>query len=299
MKARIVLIGPGRVGAAVGKRLHQAGYPLVAVIGREQRRAEDAARFIGCDPAAATTDPAQARRGQVVLLALPDDQIGAMAARLQQDPGLPEQTTLVHFSGLQPASLMSVAGSACAAVSIHPLLPFADREMAAARLTDCPCAIEGDEAAVPLAEQLVGAIGAQGFRLPSDAKVLYHAAACIASNYLVTLTAAARDLLLHCGFDNQQALALLRPIQQATSDNLGRLDPESALTGPIVRGDSGTVESHIAALEAQVPQLLELYRCLGQQTLALATASGRLDKQPAVTLQRLLSSGASDDCAIG
>lgn len=289
MKPRIVLIGPGRVGAAVGKRLQDAGYPIAAVVSRNQQDAEDAVSFIGCDPTAATTDLVRARQGEVVLLALPDDQISIMAKRLQQDIGLAEGTALVHFSGLHPASIMTVEGSDCRTVSIHPLLSFADREIAAARLTDCPCAIEGDEASLPLAEELVEAMDGQAFRLPSDAKVLYHAAACITSNYLVTITASARDLLVHCGFDKQQAMELLIPIHQATSNNLTRLSPETALTGPIVRGDIGTVNKHLSALNEKVPDLFELYRCLGKQTVELATASGRLEKEQAKKLQRLFA----------
>ena len=295
MKQQIVLIGTGRVGAAVGKRLQDAGYPMVAVISREQHHAEDAVSFIGCDPQAATTDLAQAEKGDIILLALPDDQIGPMAKRLQEDFDLVEGTTLVHFSGLHPASIMSVDDSNCAAVSIHPLLSFADREIAAASLHDCPCAVEGDALALSCAEELVRAMGGQSFHLPTEVKSLYHAAACIASNYLVTITASARDLLIRCGFEQQQAMKLLIPIHRATSNNLMQLNPETALTGPIVRGDSGTIEQHLRALKEQMPELLELYRSVGKQTVALATASGRLEREHAIKLRKHLTEDKNNE----
>jgi len=298
MKSGIVLIGPGRVGAAISKRLHEADHPVVAVIGRNQQRASDAVDFIGCDPSLATTDLTLARRGKIVLLAIPDDQISGMAQRLQETIGLSRETTLVHFSGLQPANIMKVAGSDCATISIHPLLPFADRDMATASLTDCPCAIEGDSIALPLAQELVGAMGGKAFHLDTDAKALYHTAACIASNYLVTITASARDLLVRCGLDQQQAMELLTPIQRATSDNLIRLGPEAALTGPIARGDVGTVNKHLLALKEKAPDFCGLYRSLGEQTIALATASERLSKEQISKLQKILTDedGADSDC---
>lgn len=289
MKPSIALIGPGRVGSAVAKRLHDAGYPLAAIISRDLARAKDAARFISCEQRIASIDLNNARQGDVILLAIPDDQIDRMAKKLQEEILLQEKSTLIHFSGLKPAESMKVEGSKAISISIHPLLSFADRNIAAERLTDCPCAIEGEKPGLPLAEELVAAMGGRPFHLPSEAKAIYHAAACIASNYLVSLTACARDLLSHCGFDKQQAMELLLPLHQATSGNLSHLPPEEALTGPIVRGDSGTVERHLIALGDQSPQSLALYRCLGQQTVQLATESGRLSEEQANKLRRILA----------
>ena len=294
MKPEVVLIGPGRVGAAIGRKLHDAGFPFTAVISRDQQRGLDATGFIGCDPSIATTDLCQARQGDIILLAVPDDQIRAMAQRLQDDIGLTREPTLVHFSGLQPADTMKVAGSNVATISIHPLLPFVNREMACAGLTGCPCAIEGDVARLSLAKKLVTAIGGKAFHLRTDTKARYHAAACITSNYLVTLTAAALELMVQCGFNQQQAMELLSPIHRATSDNLITLGAEAALTGPIVRGDIGTVKEHIWALEENAPDFCELYSCLGKKTVDLARISGRLQEEKAIQLQNILTASEDD-----
>ncbi len=288
MKPALVLIGPGRVGCALGHLLHKAGYPLAAVIGRDQERTAEAARFIGCGEQLATTDLQAASKGDILLLALPDDQLTDISIRLHQEVVLAKGTTLIHFSGLHPARIMSPQRSDIGLISIHPLLPFADRLMAVANLSGCPCAIEGDQNRVWLGKELVTAIGGVDFLLPSAAKELYHAAACIASNFMVSLTACARDLLGDCGLDPQQAMQLLGPLQRATSANILELGPEQALTGPIVRGDSRTVATHLDALQHKSPELAELYRSLAKETLKLACTSGRLAEDRANEIKLLL-----------
>jgi len=276
MKRKIVLIGPGVVGCAIGQLLHRAGYPIAAIIGRNLAKTEEAARFIGCDAQLATLDLQAARHGDILLLALPDDQLIDFSASLHREVSLAAGRTLIHFSGLHLAEIMAPQHSGTGLLSIHPLLPFADRQMAIENLKNCPCAIEGDTDQQSLGRELVAALGGEAFILPSDAKATYHAAACIASNFMVSLTACARDLLLDCGFDKQQAMQLLGPIQRATCTNILTLGPEQALTGPIVRGDAGTVATHLQLLEKKSPQLAELYRGLGRVSLQLAQKSGRL-----------------------
>ena len=180
MKPTIALIGPGKVGCAIGRLLHGAGYPLTVLIGRDRQRAVAACNFIGCDEALVSLNLLDAARARIILLAVPDDQIEAQAKALQTSVELSAEQTLIHFSGLHPAALMRQKLSAAQLLSIHPLLPFADRKLAAEKLPGCPCALEGDNSALPLGNQLIVAIGATPFRINSDKKALYHASACIA-----------------------------------------------------------------------------------------------------------------------
>lgn len=276
MKPTVVLIGPGRVGSALGHLLHKSGFPIVAIIGRDLGRTQDAARFIGCSNHLATTDLQAAGTGNILLLALPDDQLADFSTQLGNQVDLASGTTLIHFSGLHPATIMSNAGVDIDTLSIHPLLPFASRQMAVDSLRDCPCAIEGDQGCIALGLKIVAAFGGQGFLLPTETKQLYHTAASIASNFMVTLTACARDLLGDCGFKPQQAMQLLAPLLRATSANILEMGPEQALTGPIVRGDARTVAIHLKVLQEQSDELTDLYRNLGTATLQLAQNSGRL-----------------------
>jgi predicted short-subunit dehydrogenase-like oxidoreductase (DUF2520 family) len=276
MKPSVALIGPGKLGCAVARRLHNAGYPFAALISRDQLRAQEACNFIGCETTIASRNLPDAYKAKIILLAVPDDQIESLAKSLQTSVVLAADQTLIHFSGLHPAALMRMESSAVQLLSLHPLLPFADRQRATKNLSGCPCALEGDGTALALGEQLVTAIGGTPFAIASDKKALYHTSACIAANFLVTLLGAARDLLNQCGIDREQAIPLLLPLVQASLDNTAKLGPEAGLTGPIVRGDCGTVQQHLDALETSAPELMPLYRLLAEKTVELAVKSGRL-----------------------
>ncbi len=288
MKSALVLIGPGRVGCALGQLLYNAGYPIASVIGRNQGKTEEAARFIGCDIKVATTDIQAAAKGEVLLLALPDDQLTDVSTRLCNEVRLGAGTCLIHFSGLHPAEILTRKNKDIGLLSIHPLLPFADRQRAVATLKNCPCAIEGDLNRHLLGQELVAAFGGESFLLPSESKQIYHAAACIASNFMVSLMACAQDLLAECGLEPQQARQLLTPLHRATSANILELGPEQALTGPIVRGDAGTVAIHLSALENKSAESADLYRTLAKETLKLALNSGRLSADKAKNITLLL-----------
>ncbi len=294
MKPSVALIGPGRVGSAVCKRLLLAGYPITAVIGRDNERAKEACKFIGCPTAVASTQLLDSTTAQIILLAVPDDQIEPVAQQLQANNKLSPQTLLIHFSGLYPATIMAQNSSNATLLSLHPLLPFANCQIAFDKLAQCPCAIESDDQdALVLGEQLVEEIGGTHFIIACDKKVLYHSAACIASNYLVTLLASAQDLLVKCDIEKDQTVSLLLPLVQVSLDNVHQLGLEQGLTGPIVRGDVGTIAKHIEALQNNAPELLPIYQQLGKLTTALSQKSDRLDAARASTIRQLLKTDSN------
>jgi predicted short-subunit dehydrogenase-like oxidoreductase (DUF2520 family) len=291
MKRRLALIGPGRVGQTVVRLLAEAGHEVCAIISRDQARAVAAARFAGC-PGTATTDLSRAREAQIVLIALPDDHIGEMAARLRRSGYLAPGAVLVHFSGIHPASiLLGEEGPPLHALSIHPLQTFADSVMGVRNLPGSPCAVEGEEALLPLAEALVTDMGGIPLRLTAEEKPLYHAAACLASNYLVTLVDAAAEILAGCGFGREEAFRLLSPLLRGTGMNLAALGPTLALTGPIARGDLHTVRKHLKALEGRPADLQEIYRVMGRKTVQLAWRKGTLDPKAGEKILDLLRDG--------
>ncbi len=288
MKPSIALIGPGKVGSAICKRLQLAGYPITAVIGRNGERAKEACSFIGCPTTVASVQLTALSTAQIVLLAVPDDQIKPVAQCLLAETKLSPQTTMVHFSGLHPAEIMCQNSTTAVLLSLHPQLPFANRLIAFDKLAQCPCALESnDKNALVLGRQLVDAIGGKHFTIASDKKKLYHAAACIASNYLVTLLASAQDLLVKCDIEKDQIVPLLLPLVQASLDNVHQLGSEQGLTGPIVRGDIGTVAKHLEALQNNAPELLPLYQQMGKLTTALSQKSERLDVATATDIDKL------------
>lgn len=277
MKCKIVLIGPGRLGQAVIKLLHEAGHEICAVIGREESRARAAARFAGCRGEIGGIDFSLVERGEVVLLAVPDDLIEPTARMLHHEGLLQPDAILVHFSGLHTAAVMAGSdqeNTRC--LSLHPLQTFADAVIGVQNLPGTPFAVEGPDDLLPLAEQLVEDMGGTSFRLASEFKVLYHSASCIASNYMISLIDVACEIMQACGQERNEAFRLLLPLLRGTAMNLSALGPELALTGPVSRGDVGTVSAHLQALQKMDSDTQKIYRALGRKTVALALKGKRI-----------------------
>jgi predicted short-subunit dehydrogenase-like oxidoreductase (DUF2520 family) len=287
MKRSMVLIGPGRAGQAIARLLHEAGHEFKAVISRDPVRAAAAARFIGV-PGAGTTDLSRAREGELVFIAIPDDHIEEMAATLRREEYLAPGAILIHFSGILPAAILQDKEGSPRALSMHPLQTFADSVLGIRSLPGCPFAVEGDESLLPLAEELVSDMGGTPFRIPTNRKPLYHAAASVASNYMVTVIVVARQIMSACGFSEEEAFHLLTPLLRGTGKNLGALSPEQALTGPIARGDVTTIASHLKALTDLDPDIQEIYRVLGRKTVEVARKKGTLDREKAEEILRIL-----------
>jgi predicted short-subunit dehydrogenase-like oxidoreductase (DUF2520 family) len=294
MKPQIVLIGPGRLGQAVTYLLAEAGYPIATVISRDLDRAVSAARFVG-NRAAGTNDFSRAEEGNIVLLALPDDVLAEAALQLRRNRRLDPNVVMIHFSGLHPAAILN-QGSAPAvrALSLHPLQTFADAVTGLRNLPGSPFSVEGEDALIPLGKTLVEAMGGIPFHLLSEQKPLYHAAACVASNYLITLAASAGQIMAACGFTEEDALKLLIPLLKGTSLNLVTLGPQKALTGPIARGDVQTVAGHLEAMAELPKELRDIYRVMGRETVKLARKKGSLDEQQAEAILDLLKTDGVD-----
>jgi predicted short-subunit dehydrogenase-like oxidoreductase (DUF2520 family) len=149
-------------------------------------------------------------------------------------------------------------------------------------------AVEGLRAAVDMAEQMATALGARPLRLKTEGKTLYHAAAVVASNYLVSLVDAAQEMLHAAGIPEENAFSVLAPLIHGTLNNVDRRGTTDALTGPIVRGDKETVALHVAALGALLPHLLPAYGSLGRQALRISRRKGHLSADVLAALDELL-----------
>ena len=277
------IIGAGRLGMSLGRLAHRSGRVRVdAVCCRSNSRAQAAVDFIGsgmpCDP---ETLPALSG---AVLLSVPDDAIEACAATLAGHlrPG----TVVFHASGARDrAALAPLASAGMATGSLHPAFSFADPARAVASFAGTLCALEGSDAALPVLETLVAALGGRAFRLAPGGKAAYHASLSIASNYLVALLAQAHAAAGLAGIAPEQADALLGGLMRQTLENALALGPQAALTGPIARGDVSTVALHLDAL-ADAPSVRACYQALGRATLDLARP--RLDAVAAEALDALL-----------
>ncbi len=289
----VAVIGAGRLGGALGRLLAGAGYRVVAVTGRTRRSAAAAARFVGAGQP--TTDVAAAASGAtIVLITTPDREIRAVCERIARGAGFRRGALAVHASGANCLEVLDAARAAGARRAlVHPLQSVPSRERGVENLPGSFCRVEADPGALPRARALVRAIGGHELGLPRwrgdpASAALYHAAAVAASNYLVTLLDFAVRHLQALGADRRQALRALLPLVRGTLANVGRLGIPAALTGPIARGDAGTVAGHVAALRERAPQLLGLYRQLAGATVPLARARGGLCGAEAEEILRIL-----------
>jgi len=277
----IGFIGAGKVGTALASLWHARGANVVAVSGRTPRSGLDMALAAGLDPEAAGSRAQTLRSADLVFLTVPDDAIGPLCQEIAEQGGWRSGQGVVHCSGALPSGVLQPAREAGALVaSFHPLQAFANLQAALEHLPGSTFALEGDPPLVAQLDRLVEALDGTAIHLKAEEKTIYHAAATIASNYTVTLAALASDLLVQEGIapDTNTALSYLLPLLKGTVNNLDTLGLPGALTGPLARGDAGTVARHIKALEECAPDLASLYRHLARLTLPLAQEKGRLDK---------------------
>jgi len=279
----ISIIGPGRVGTAIGVLAARAGLCVAAVAGRSRRRAKAAAARIGRRTQALSPAGAAAA-GELVLLTVPDDAIAPLCGRLARAKAFRCGAVVAHCSGALSSEVLLPAVEACECRigSMHPLQTFPTWQAAVKAMGGTCCFIEGDRLAVASLKRLASAIGGVPVRIEPQAKALYHAAAVVACNDLVALLDAAVAIGQAAGISQRRGLAALEPLVRATVDNVFAMGPAKALTGPVARGDLQTVRRHLAALRRAAPQLVRLYAALAEHAARLAVRKGTLS-QPAAT----------------
>lgn len=292
----ITIIGPGKVGTAVGILAARAGLSVVAVGGSSADKTQAAAERIGPGVRACSGDEA-AGAGGLVLLTVPDDAIEGLCRELSAAGAFAHGAIVAHCSGALGSDVLAIAREACrcAVGSMHPLQTFPTAESALERLPGAYCFCEGDARAVEMLEELARAVGATPARIDGGAKALYHAAAVTACNYLTALVDAAVAMCAEAGIDRATALAALGPLSTATMENVAAMGPADALTGPIARGDVGTVRRHLEALAEGDKKLSALYRAMASWTVQLAERKGTIDRATARSLHEILQETSEKD----
>ena len=267
--ATLNIVGAGHVGRVLGRRFAASGsYQVQDVLTRSHASARAATAFIGAGTALA--DMASLRRADAWMLAVGDDQIAPVCAQLAAT-GLLQGALVFHCSGARSSAELVAASTAGALVaSVHPVRSFADPAAVAQDFAGTFCGVEGDDAALAQLAPALAAIGARMVVIDAAAKTVYHAAAVFASNYLVTVVDAALRAYQAAGIPADVALALARPLATETLNNVFRLGPEAALSGPIARGDLVTVARQQQAIDSWHPPTGALYAALADATSALA-----------------------------
>jgi len=291
MVESLSIVGAGRVGRALGRRLRELGWKIGVVCARSEASARNAVRFIGAGrPQAGVT--VQALTSGVVLLTVPDDAIPAVASELAQIGGDEWRGLIVlHTSGALDSTVLSPLKSCGAAVgSMHPLQSFSG--VGAPPLEGRVFGIEGDEPAVRVARRIARVLEGTPVQLRAEKKALYHAAGAFAAGHLLAMEEAGVQLLMDAGITRAAATKALLSLSRQVLDNYEKLGPHYAWTGPLSRGDYGVVASHQDALQECRSEFLEAYqsvsrlaaRVLSEQTETmlkeLETISGRGQVSP-------------------
>lgn len=265
MSEHVFIMGAGRAGTGLARALRASGVRVVGVHGRHVHPGDDGVTVGALPPSLASAS--------VVLVTVRDAQIDAALEELLAGPLAPG-TVVLHASGsAEPSMLARVRAAGHPAGTFHPLVPIADPASAPELLRGAWIGVDGDERARECSTVLAAAIGARVLDIPPGEKARYHAAAVMVSNFPVVLLSLGERLLEEAGLDPAVAHSALRPLFLATAANLGAYRGARALTGPLVRGDDGTVRSHLAALGCDA-DALAVYRALSLAALPLALAAG-------------------------
>jgi predicted short-subunit dehydrogenase-like oxidoreductase (DUF2520 family) len=289
----VAIIGAGRVGSSVGYLLRRAGYTVTSVAARTAASAEKAAAFIGAGKA--TADVVQAAAAaEVVFITTPDRAIREVCETIAAAKVLKPGMLVVHMSGAHSLGLLDAAKDrGTDRAVLHPLQSLASKEQGIRTLPGSYFRVEADAAAQAAAREIVKALGGIELVMPKwssdkESAALYHAGAVAVSNYFVALVDYGLKFYEALGADKQEALKAVLPLIKGTLQNIETLGIPDALTGPIMRGDTETVQDHLAAMRKRTPELVSLYRVLARQTVSVARDKGSITQDTAQELLELV-----------
>ena len=287
----IAIIGLGKVGTAMGFLLRSAGYQIVAVAGRSEQSLQRNLHYTGGQ--VFTSFPDAAITADCIFITTSDDAITEVCNELSAKNALNPGKKVIHMSGacgLDPLESARQKGAHIA--SIHPMQSFPDIENAIKNIPGSTFGITAVDDIKDWCIKMVEDIGGTPFLVSETDKPLYHAAACMASNYLVTLMHMVLETYRSMGLNHDEAIKACWPLVTATLNNIETKGAVRALTGPIARGDAGTIRKHLLALQGNLKEFLPTYCSLGLLTANLGILKKTLSVDSAQTIKALLEGGA-------
>ena len=255
----IGIIGTGRLGGALALGLKRAGYTVRFLASKTNTSAEKIAQMT----AAELMNPPfnELNATGLIFITTPDQTIPEIVKILSHADIDWNGKTVIHCSGaLTTEILKPLADEGAKTLTLHPSQTFPP-EPAPHRFNRAYFAVEGEDYST--GEAIVRALGGIPFQLKRESKILYHAAACFASNYLYGLASAAKELMSEAGIDKEESLKILLPLMLGTIDSIGEYGIEEGLTGPIARGDTEIIEKHLSAME-NYPEIINIYKTLAR-----------------------------------
>ena len=286
-RLRIAIIGPGRVGRALAMGWKNVGHTIVATTSSSKEQVRDALSWQLPDTPMVAAD--ELPDADLVAVTTPDDAVGPVVDSLAKLGRWRPGQIVLHASGSHGLDVLEPAARAGAlTIAIHPAMTFSGYSLDLQRLVDCPVAVTANAVAMPIAQALIYELQAQPVPIEDGQRQLYHAALTHGANHIFTVLTQARSALELAGVEDSGAF--LRPLAQASLENALAEDP-SALTGPVVRADTGTLRRHLTQLQSlqQSPaarppyfgsrEVADTYLALAQATALLAHEAGRLSQR--------------------
>jgi predicted short-subunit dehydrogenase-like oxidoreductase (DUF2520 family) len=284
-RLRAGVVGTGRAGAVLGAALARAGHPVVAAYAVSEVSRLRAEALLPGVPLVPVDEVLAA--ADLVLLTVPDDALPGLVAGLVSTGAVRPGQFLAHASGrhgygvLEPATRVGALP-----LALHPVMTFTGTSIDLPRLSGCPFGVTAPDQLRPVAEALVVEMGGDPVWVAEGSRALYHAALAHGANHLTTLVAQTLDLLSAAGVE--QPARLVAPLLSAALDNALRYG-DQALTGPVSRGDAGTVAAHVRELAAVSPEAVTAYVALARVTADRALAAGTLTQDGAAALLEVLA----------
>ncbi|MCK5312124.1 MAG: DUF2520 domain-containing protein [Desulfobacteraceae bacterium] len=290
------IIGCGRTGINLAVYLTKSGFEPTGFFSKSRSSAQKARQAVNNTGQIFDEAEQACQNSDILFITTPDDTIESVCSYIASKNGFKNAMSVFHLSGALSSEILNSAkksGSNRSEInigSIHPLQSFTPYEKGqTSPFAGINISVEGTKSAVRIGEKIVTALNANYFTIPTDTKMLYHAAAVVASNYLVTLEAFAIKLLQKADLSEKKAYEILEPLIMGTLNNIKNKGSVQALTGPVARGDSDIVSSHINAIEKDIPDFTSLYKAMGKYTLDIAKQRKEISSEQIGKLSKLFN----------
>jgi predicted short-subunit dehydrogenase-like oxidoreductase (DUF2520 family) len=283
------IIGAGRVGCAFAFALSDRGEDISGVYSKNPESVAFISSRLNRRLEAGLND--LVKNSDIIIICVPDSQIASVSGQIS---GLCSQADIegsifLHCSGALTSDVLWMLVDKGGIVgSLHPIQTFPERENSWNGMFNIYFGFEGSYAARQAASDIVLKLAGKMLEIEAESKPLYHAAACMICNYMVTLTETTGSLLESAGIERNAGIKAFEPLLRKSVANIIEVGSKNALTGPIARGDCITIQEHLSAIDAKIPQIGEMYRVLGKATVQLALAKGSIKNDEALAFLKIL-----------
>ncbi len=286
---KIGIIGAGRLGCSLALALKSKGYEIKGVCSKSLESQKFLCNLLEIQYA--NDLEKTVRNSDIIFITVPDSQVRIVADLISKEVDTTDigGRCFLHMSGaLTSEELYPTRQHGGNTGSLHPIQTIADKESSWKSLEGIFFGFEGCNETKHAAQDIVNSLKGQMLIIEKEDKPLYHAAACILSNYMVTLSYTAGTLLQNIGIDLRTGIKAFIPLMENTLNNIKAYGSQNALTGPISRGDYKVVEEHLRSLSDKQPDAVYLYKALGLATTEVALNKGSIDRNAAENIKRLL-----------